>query len=165
MRKIIKSPIKQVVWARIYIVSSLLSSVLLAAWVTAYFFVLDRGELVFGIIALILCVLLLGSGVFVAISFWKTAWSKIVICDDKISVVCPFAREISLNVGEVRKLAVRQEGDTKFVLMTNERNLPYKETEKIQTEDGLIKFFLTDELKNALLMILPQALTKPLRKN
>ena len=164
MKQIIKAPLSQVIWARIYILTSLISALLLSIWVVAYFFVLDRGEMLIGIIAIILCAMLLASGIFVSVSFWAHAWSKIVIENGKISVTCPFISEISLNVSDIRKLAVRKEGKASFVLITNEKRLPYKEMEKIQSENGLIKFFLTEDYKNVLSELLPMQLTKPLRK-
>lgn len=164
MKTEIKAPLNQVIWARVYIISSLISSILLSFFACLFFFVFNKSDILVTIIAIVFCVLLVVSAFFVLASFWKSAFSKIVIQDRSISVVCLFNKTISLNVSEIRKLAVRKEGNTQFVLITTDRNLPYKETEKIETENGLIKFYLTEELILALTDILPSQLTKPLRK-
>ncbi|MBQ7353647.1 MAG: hypothetical protein IJW54_06585 [Clostridia bacterium] len=164
MKQEFKAPLKQVIWARIYIIGSLISSVLLSFSACLFFFVFNKSDVLVSIIAIVFCVLLVASAVFVATSFWKSAFSKIVIENGVISAVCLFAKRVSISVSEVRKLAVRKEGNTKFVLITSDRNLPYKETEKIQTENGLIKFYLTEELSLGLTSLLPTQLTKPLRK-
>ena len=58
MKQVIKAPLSQVIWARIYMLTSLISSLLLLGLVITFFFVMGRSEISFGIIALILCLLL-----------------------------------------------------------------------------------------------------------
>lgn len=165
MKRVIKAPLSQVIWARIYMLTSLISSILLLGLVITFFFVLGRSEIVFGIIALLLCLLLFSSGIYASIIYFKRAWAKVIIKENEISLVCPFLKDITLNVQEIRKLAIRNEGNVSFVLLTSERNFPFVDTEKIESKEGLIKFYLTEDYKNALLELLTPQLTKPLRKN